>query len=70
MGAEPELPDWSAELVGMDEDAASAHAAAHGATVRVVERDGEALPMTIDYRENRLSVVVAGGRVTAVHSRG
>ena len=70
MSAEPELPGWSADLVGMDEDGAAEHAAAHGATVRVIERDGRSLPMTMDFREDRVNVAVADGRVVAVHSRG
>jgi hypothetical protein len=70
MSAESEPPDWSADLVGMDEDAAGAHATAHGASLRVIERDGRSLPMTMDYRESRLNVTVADGRVAAVHSRG
>ena len=40
------------------------------ALVRVIERDGQPLPMTMDFREDRMNVVVADGRITAVHSRG
>ena len=38
--------------------------------MRVIERDGQSLAMTMDYREDRVNVAVADGRVTAVHSRG
>jgi ribosomal protein S12 methylthiotransferase accessory factor YcaO len=70
MSAEPELPAWTSALVGLDEDAAAAHAGTHGATLRVIERDAEVLAMTMDFRGDRINVAVAGGRVTAVHSRG
>jgi len=70
MAAEPQPPEWADGLVGLDEDAAAAHAAEHGGLVRVIERDGQSLPMTMDFREDRMNVVVADGRITAVHSRG
>jgi hypothetical protein len=70
MAAEPQLPGWADGLVGLDEEAAAAHAAAHGGAVRVIERDGRPLPMTMDFREERMNVAVADGRVAAVHSRG
>lgn len=70
MAAEPHLPGWAGDLVGLDEDAAASHAAGRGGVVRVIERDGQSLPMTMDFREDRMNVVVADGRITAVHSRG
>ena len=70
MSGEPHLPEWSEGLAGLDEEAAGEHARAHGGIVRVIERDGQPLPMTMDYREDRVNVAVADGRVTAVHSRG
>jgi hypothetical protein len=70
MAAEPQLPEWAGTLVGLDEGAAASHAAEHGGLVRVIERDGQPLPMTMDFRADRMNVVVADGRVTAVHSRG
>ena len=70
MASEPQLPDWAGGLVGLDETAAAAHAEANGGVVRVIERDGQPLAMTMDFRETRMNVVVAEGLITAVHSRG
>jgi hypothetical protein len=70
MAAEPQLPDWAGALVGLDETAAAAHAEANGGLVRVIERDGQPLAMTMDFRETRMNVAVAAGLITAVHSRG
>ena len=66
----PEPAEWTTDLVGLDEAAAGALAAEHGGAVRAIERDGQPLPMTMDFRPDRANVVVAGGRITAVHSMG
>ena len=70
MSDHPQPPGWTGDLVGMTEEEAGEHAAAHTATVRVVERDGQPLPMTMDYRPDRVNVVVAAGVVAGVHSMG
>lgn len=41
-------------------------AEAIGATVRVTERDGESLPVTMDFSPNRVNVAVKGDKVTAI----
>lgn len=58
--------DSAAELVGLDEDEATEAAEDRGWTVRVVRRDGEDLPATLDLRPNRVNVEVTDGVVTAV----
>lgn len=62
-GAEPlPLPAVPAEelagLVGMSVDEVAAKAESGGWTVRVVERDGEDLPVTADFSETRLNLAV------------
>lgn len=54
----------AAEVVGMSEARARAAVQAADATFRVVSRDGTALPVTDDYRTNRVNVTLVGGTVT------
>lgn len=51
-------------LLGLDENAAVSMAKESGFEVRVVERDGEQFPATMDYRMDRINVVVTQGVVS------
>lgn len=66
----PSIDEAAAVLVGLDEAAAEPAAVENGWTIRVVVRDGEDLPATMDYRYNRVNVEVADGAVVAVISIG
>lgn len=48
----------------MSEAKAKATATANGFTTRVIERDGEQFPATMDYRPDRINLVVTDGSVT------
>jgi len=52
-------------LVGLSESDASEVAEGKGLEVRVVERDGEFLPATADYRTDRVNLTIVDGTVTA-----
>ena len=52
--------------VGLTEEAARARAAARGLNVRIIERDGTMLPMTMDYRKDRLNFALESGHVKSV----
>ena len=60
----------AADLVGLTEDDATDAAEACGWILRVVRRDGEDLPATLDFRPNRVNVEVTDGEVTAIVSTG
>ncbi len=55
----------AAEVVGMTETDAQARAEQAGLTTRVVQRDGEQFPVTMDYSPQRLNLVIESGTVTA-----
>ena len=57
-------------LVGQTESAAEQAATAEGWGFRVVRRNGEDLPMTMDYRPDRVNVAVEDGVVTELVSIG
>ena len=57
-------------LVGLTEDEATAAAEACGWILRVVRRDGADLPVTLDFRPNRVNVEVTDGEVTAIVNTG
>ncbi len=57
-------------LVGLTEDEATDAAEACGWILRVVLRDGEDLPATLDFRPNRVNVEVTDGEVTAIVNTG
>ncbi|HET9547079.1 MAG TPA: hypothetical protein VFO97_04550 [Desertimonas sp.] len=57
-------------LVGLTEDEATEAAEVCGWILRVVRRDREELPMTMDLRPNRVNVEVTDGEVTAIVSTG
>lgn len=63
--AGPIDPAFVDSLVGIPEAEAIAAIEQAGWQARVVERDGEAFPVTMDYREDRINLVVTGGLVTS-----
>lgn len=62
--------DAEAALLDLTEDEATAAATERGWTLRVVERDGESLAVTMDYSPTRVNVVITAGVVTAIQSIG
>lgn len=52
------------------EEVFSDNAATYGVEMRVVERDGESLAVTKDYRTDRINVVVVDGNVVAIRGIG
>lgn len=60
----------AAALVGLSEADAATAAQTNGWELRVSQRDGADLPVTMDYRSNRVNVAVASGAVVAVQSIG
>ena len=69
--ARPEPTEESAAvLVGLTEDDATDAAEACGWILRVVRRDGEDQPATLDFRPNRVNVEVTDGEVTAIVNIG
>lgn len=54
------------QILGMSERSAQACAAAQGWGFRVVARDGEEFPVTLDYRMDRINVTVVSNKVTEV----
>ena len=52
--------------IGLTVADATAKADADGRASRVVEEDGESLPVTMDFDETRLNVTVVDGKVTKV----
>ncbi len=57
-------------LVGLSEDEAKALVAAERCLIRVAGRDGDGFPLTMDYRPNRITVVVVDGRIVQAEARG
>ena len=67
----PEGSDFDANtLLGKEEKPAQSLAKKNGCDMRVTERDGEMFPMTMDFRPNRVNVVVADGKVSKVTGIG
>ena len=52
--------------VGLTEQEASAKAKDAGFTSRVIMRDGQSVPATMDYNPDRLNFVIESGKVTLV----
>lgn len=52
------------DVVGMAEVEAVATAQAQGLTTRVVQRDGQDFPITMDLRTDRINLVITDGKVT------
>jgi len=53
------------DFVGMNEEAASELASENNIAFRVIMRDGEMLPATMDYRPGRINAQVEDGIVTS-----
>lgn len=68
----PDTPGISLEevYIGMAEQEALDKAARDGGIARVVERDGQPLPTTMDFREGRLNLAVRDGKVIRVDVEG
>ncbi|MGE4425599.1 MAG: hypothetical protein AB7G37_03995 [Solirubrobacteraceae bacterium] len=58
------------DLLDLSVDEASDRAQGVGCTVRVVRRDGEDLPGTLDLRPNRINVEEQDGRVVRIQGVG
>lgn len=69
---DPELPSpvTTNDYVGLTEAQATAQAEIDGELFRVVERDGEALMVTEDYRPGRINAVVDAGVVVSYEIEG
>jgi hypothetical protein len=52
-------------LVGLREDEAAERVQEAGYAVRIVERDGEIVPLSRDRRPSRINIRVTGGKVTS-----
>lgn len=52
------------EIVGMSLDEAESVCRENGVNVRVVHRDGESMPLSMDLNENRLNLTIMEGVVT------
>lgn len=55
-------------MIGMTEAEAIAAAKRLGRSYRIVSRDGEMFPVTMDYSEERLNFTIVRGRVTKVEN--
>ena len=66
----PTVEEAADVLVGLSEEEAEAAATEQGWAFRVVRRDGEDLPTTMDLRPDRVNVEVTDGDVIAVVSIG
>lgn len=64
------LTDYEIEYIGMTEAEARSKAANEGRSARVVERNGEALPVTMDLVDGRLNFSVRDDRVYKIHTEG
>jgi len=67
---EPTVESATDVVVGLIEDDAATAAEDHGWTMRVTRRDGQDLPVTLDFRPDRVNVEVTDGEVTAVLTIG
>lgn len=52
------------DLIGMTEVDATSEAQRQNYTVRVVERDGESMVVTMDYSDRRINLTIVDGVVT------
>lgn len=53
-------------IIGMSEGQASTFLTAEGIDYRIVERDGESFPVTMDYSPERANLTIQNGVVTEV----
>lgn len=60
----------SLEFLGLTEAEAEALAEENGLIFRVVERDGEPLAMTMDFRPGRINASIMGGEVVSYYIEG
>ena len=67
---EQALPRGADSYVGLEEDEALEKASANNVPARVVERDGESLPVTMDFMPGRLNLSVKEGKVSHVRVEG
>ncbi len=58
------------DYIGLSEQAALNKAKNENKPARVVERDGEALPVTMDYAKGRLNLTITNGKVEKVGVEG
>jgi len=65
-----DVPAVPTDYVGLSEDDAAVLAEVNNVLFRVVERDGEMLPTTRDYRPGRINAVVANGVVVSYAVEG
>ncbi len=61
--AEPEAQPFAAKIIGLGEANAEEAVANEGLTWRVVARDGEDFPVTLEYLEERINVSIVDGVV-------
>ena len=52
------------EIEGLAEEEAESRIRDRGLVVRVERRDGEFLPGTMDYRDDRVNLFIKNGRIT------
>jgi hypothetical protein len=67
---EPTVQAAEERLVGLSEEDATAAVESCGWILRVVRRNGEDLPVTLDFRANRVNVEVTDGEVTSIVNTG
>lgn len=66
----PDDSNSSSEYVGLTEQAALDKAKSENTPARVVERDGESLPVDASFQPGRLNFHVKDGKVISVHVEG
>lgn len=66
IGISEQLGGYAQKLVGYGEENAESCVSEAGFGWRVVERDGEFFPVTMDYRFDRINASVYGGIVTKI----
>jgi hypothetical protein len=67
---EQSLPGDVSGYIGLAEQVALDRAVAEGHSARVIERDGESLPVTMDFIPGRLNLIVKEGKVDRVQVEG
>lgn len=67
---ESQQPESGNEYIGLSEEAALDKASQSSTPARVVERDGESLPVTMDHVVGRLNFMVRGGEIYMVDVEG
>jgi hypothetical protein len=62
--------ELAARVVGLSEKDAEQLLAAEGCSLRVGRRDGQSFALTLEYRPDRITVTVVGGKVVDAKARG